>query len=142
MPPRGGKVGRTSEPRDIGVAGGVHGDTLGIVAPSAAEVGGIAQHRINDERLRPIIGHHSKADLMGLFAHIATGYLLPDSAHLLIDEWFVQSDLLACDVEDEVALRLHFECVGADEGQQDGCGVSPGGHDEVVFQLPLVTIVD
>ena len=45
-------------------------------------------------------------------------------------------------MEHEIALHIDFHFVGAREAKRDGAEVGARTHDEVVFQLPLITVVD
>jgi hypothetical protein len=61
---------------------------------------------------------------------------------LLIHEWFAQADLTPVYPEDQVTQGINGGAVRALERERDGPGIGPGGDHEVVFQLPLVAVVD
>src|SRR5207302_1106717 len=55
-----GKVGGIGRPGDVGAARSVYGDALAFVTGAAAQVGGVQQHGVNDQRLAVVVARHFK----------------------------------------------------------------------------------
>src|SRR5437016_1227939 len=54
-PRRRWEVAGTSETRHVGVPHGVDGDAEALVTATAPEVGGVGEHRVDDERPAPVV---------------------------------------------------------------------------------------
>ena len=61
---------------------------------------------------------------------------------LLIHDGLAQADLAPVCPEDEIAQAIDGCAVHAIERQRDGLGIGAGGDHEVVFELPLVAVID
>src|SRR5947209_1276854 len=61
------EVGRDGEARHVGIATGIDRDAQALVSATAAEVGGVRECRVDDQRQAPIVSAYLKADLMRAF---------------------------------------------------------------------------
>src|SRR5204862_463226 len=59
----GREVAGVGKARHVGVAGGVHGDAIGPLTAAAAQVGGVAQDRVDGQRLGGVVGADREPDL-------------------------------------------------------------------------------
>src|SRR5438552_11092486 len=61
---------------------------------------------------------------------------------LLIDYGLVLANITLRSPQQQVAAGVDFHSLGALEGKFDGLAVRAGRHDEIVFQLSLISVVD
>ena len=130
-------------PGDKRRAIGRHGNSVGAVNAASAEVGGVRQDRVNDERPAWIV-------LTYLKCHIPPApYQVPDNHRLssaigrfLVSERPVQRDLTACDARHQVTLRVDSQVVDALKCQPDDARVGPGRNDEITFELALGAVIN
>ncbi len=61
---------------------------------------------------------------------------------VLIDDGFAQADLACVCPEDQIPQGINAHAIHALERQGDRPGIGAGGDHEVVFQLPLVAVID
>ena len=61
---------------------------------------------------------------------------------LLIHDGFAQADLAPVCPEDQIAQGINGHAVHALERERDRLGIGAGGDHEVVFELPLVAVID
>ena len=140
-PWRRGEVGRNGGARHVGVAGHIHGDAGGYITIAAAEVGGVDEHRIDDQRPAAVIRGYLEADATRVFEHVATSDFPADAVDLLIDGWLPLADCAGGRVQHEIALGIYFEFVGTLEADRDRLGVCARANDEVVLELALVVAI-
>src|SRR5207237_1655118 len=84
--PRRREVGGIGTTRHVRVARGVHGDPVAPVVATAPEVGGVNEHRIDDQRPAGVVGRDLKPNLSRALEDVTTGYLLASSVHFLVDD--------------------------------------------------------
>ena len=101
---RRGEIGGHGKTGDVDVAGGVHGNAQASLIAATPEIGGKAQHWIDDERLTRIVGGHFKTHLILALEHVAAHDGVFDAARFLIDPRSVKEKFAAVQVQDEVAL--------------------------------------
>ena len=105
-----------------------------------AEVAGVADDGIDDERTRAIVGGHLEADAPPLHREAAVHPLASGGA-LLIDHRFVQPDGLVAGVNDDVrALQCH--AVGALDVEPDRSRRGTRAQDEVELRAALAAVED
>ena len=136
------EVRRGRRARHVGVAGGVHGDRVTVVIAGTAKVGGVREHRIDDEGPAAIVRGQLEADPLGAFEDIAAFDLCPDAVDQLVNDGFVLAYVALCRMQHEVALRVDLEFLRAREAEHDLLRVRSGRDDEVVLELPLVAVID
>src|SRR3989442_10733739 len=113
------------------MATGIDRDAQALVSATAAEVGGVREHRVDDQRPAPIVSAYLKADLVGAFELVTARDFLPDAIHLLIDHRLLESNLLILDRQDEVSLPVERRPLRAFHSPGDRTGVSAGRNHEV-----------
>ena len=64
------------------------------------------------------------------------------SPDLLVDDWLLVPVLGLAQLDDEVALFVDPQAVGAVETQPDASWIRRGGNDPVVFEISIVAVVD
>ena len=161
-PRRRWEVAGTSETRHVGVPHGVDGDAEALVTATALEVGGVGEHRVDDERPAPVVrrdlncnvrreGHPLLRGMQrvpgarrigGQEDIVSSHELFTPFLVLLVHERFFEIQVSAGDGESHVAIIGKPRIFGALEGELDLIRIRAGGHDEVVFQLALVPVVD
>ena len=133
--PVGREVGRHRVTGHVGVARRVHGDGGAEVRTGAAQVRGVVEGRIDDQRLRRVVRAHTEANLGGALDHVPTRDRLLNAIDALVNDRRLFNELLAPDRHDEVALRIDGKRTGALEVELDLVRVGAGGNVEVVLQL-------
>ena len=56
--------------------------------------------------------------------------------------WLEEAEVSAVHIENQIALFVDRQIVSAFKRELNLIGVCAWGHDEVVFQLPLIAVVD
>ena len=131
--------------RDVNVAVFINCNRVGplvVTKATAAEVSGVGEHRIDDERPGRVVSGEPKADPLRAFAHVAPGDILPDAVDLLIDDGLVLAYVAAFRVQHEIAFSADLQFVRTFEVERDLLRVRTRCDDEVVFELALVAVVD
>src|SRR5207245_7698631 len=100
------EVGRGGEARHVGMATGIDRDAQALVNPTAAEVGGVRERRVDDQRAAPIVSAYLKADLVRAFELVTARDFPPDAIHLLVDHRLLESNLPILDCQDKVSLPV------------------------------------
>ncbi len=136
------EIERFGEAGHVRIARGINGDRAAEVLGAAAEVRGVEQRGVDDERPAPVIGGHLEAHPTSALEHVATRDVPPDAVDLLIDDGLPLADRCSGRVQHEVTLRIDLQFVGAPKAEQDPLGIGARADDEVVLQLPLVAVVD
>src|SRR2546427_9092854 len=135
------EVGRGGEARHVGMATGIDCNAQALVNRTAAEVGGVRECRVDDQRPAPIVSAYLKADLVAAFELVTARDFLPDAIRLLIDHRLLESRLLILDRQDEVSLPVERRSLRSFHSHGDRTGVRAGSYDEVIFQFSLVAVV-
>ena len=128
--------------RDVGVQAAVDGYACGGVGCGTAYNGVEDDHGIDDERLGMIIaGEFEAHGLTGVNLIIGSDF---DwfAIELLVDLGLFLNEVAGGGGKDEVTCRVRSDGVDAVVGKFNAVGVGPGGKDEVVFELTLVTVED
>ena len=95
-------------PRHVGVAGGVDGDAKAPVRTTAAQIGGIAEHWVDEEWPRVVIGSHFESNLIACLQDVMSvnGCPLSFIHRGLVRHRLVEMNFAAVDLDDEVAARI------------------------------------
>src|SRR4029077_1720394 len=123
-----------------GVARSVHGDAEAVLIAATAEVSGIKEGRIDNQRPAGVIRGYLKADSMCVLKDIPARDLSPRPIHILVGVWLAQSKLAVFHYEHKSAFRVERQFFGPSQIKRDGTRIGARSHDEVVFQLPLVAV--
>src|SRR3989442_1038297 len=135
------EVRRSGAARPVGMATGIDRDAQALVNPTAAEVGGVREHRVDDQRAAPIVSAYLKADLVRAFELVTARDLLPDAIRFLVDQRLLESNLPILDCQDKVSLTVERRSLRSFHNHGDRTGVRAGSYDEVIFQFSLVAVV-
>src|SRR6185503_13949995 len=100
------------------------------------------EDRIDDERPRRIVGPNLERNVTAVLEQITSGDLLSAAVDLLVDDRLLQSNGIGAGFEHEVAAIVDSPRLRTLERQTDALRVGAGRHDEVVFELTLVAVVD
>src|SRR5204863_7816364 len=98
---RRGEVGRKSTAGNESSAVGGHRDGVGAVDVTAAQVGGVRQDGINNERETRVVLAHSERHLVLALKHVATVDRLFNTLGLLVDHGLVQAQLAGRNFDDQ-----------------------------------------
>ena len=121
----------------------IHRDPGDRIVDAAAQIGRISQLGIDDQFPAAVVGPDLEAQV--LFARQDKTPIdgLLDLSRLLVDDRSVESDrVLRLEAQDRVAFRVQREAFRSLEVEEDAAGVGSGRDDEVMFQRPLVPIID
>ena len=86
------KIERGDIARNVSVSVGVDGDIDSSFLNTAAEVGRVGEHRVDDQRPAAIMRGHLKADLIRALEHVAPGDFASHTVNLLVDDWLLLAD--------------------------------------------------
>src|SRR5207244_3652864 len=100
------------------------------------------QYGINDQWPAPIVCAHPKANPTQSFYHVAAADFMSDAVDRLIEDRFLPAHIAAPRSQHEVTVRIYAHLSHSIKRKLDGCGISPRSDNEVVFQVPLVAVVD
>ncbi len=82
---RGWKIGGRGVARHIHIAGVVHGNRIAKIIHAAAQVGGVGQHRIDDEYPRRIVRPQLEGNVIWTLEHITGCDPLPGPVDVLVN---------------------------------------------------------
>ena len=102
------------------------------VPAAAAEVGRVHEDRIDDQRLRFVVGGHVESDVPRAAHRVPSGDSSPDAIDILIQERLALAHLATCGVQNEVAVTVDANPVGATETEADSPGIGSWRYMEVV----------
>ena len=88
------------------------------------------------------MGSHLEADLPHSSQHIAAGDLLAAPVYLLIDVGLPGVDRLTGDLQQQAVLSIDLDIFGTHKRDGNGCEVCTRLHEEVILELPLVSVKD
>src|SRR2546427_3915886 len=135
------EVGRAGEARHVSMATGIDRDAKALVIAAAAEVAGVRERRVDDQRAAPIVSAYLKADLMRALELVTARDFPPDAIYLLVDHRLLESNLPILDRQDEVSLPVERRSLRSFHNHGDRTGVRAGSYDEVIFKFSLVAVV-
>jgi hypothetical protein len=125
------------------MAPSIDGDAVALVGPGAAQVAAIAEHGVNGERLAGIVALRLEAEGAVRAQPVAAGHGLANAVVSLVEVGRSLDQGAAAGLEEQVALRVEAQALGALQAQVNGGGIGARGDDEVVFELLLaVAVVD
>ena len=129
-----------------------------------AQIGRIAQDRIDRQWAARVIGAYFKANLTWALKHIPAGDVLLLASCFLVDAGLAEPDLPSPGLKHQIAARVHADLgfsildfglassqfrvsifefrVASFNGQPNGLGVSARRHHKVVLQLLLVAVIN
>src|SRR5205814_1708297 len=129
-------------PRHIRAAICIDSDVPGDIEVAAAEIRGVAEDRINHERLPGIVWPHLKSDSLTGLPQITTCDFLPRAIDHLINDRLVLAKLCPASVENQIVPRIDLKSVNAFKMKRDGVGVAAGRDHKIIFQLALAAVAD
>lgn len=110
---------------------------------AAAEIRGVGQHGIDDQRPRVVVARHPKADLLRIVNDKVAA--LHDGARavdLLINDRLVLRNVAVCGAQHEITLRGEREIIDAVEAHLYHARIGAGCDHEVVLQLALTAVIN
>ena len=141
--------------RQVGAACEIDGNTAAgihrqFAGGGSTEKGGVHQYRVDDDRLAPIVGGELKADVgqrpppsvAAQCDRVAAVDLGSAASVLLVHDRLSLAYGAPAHRHHEVALRVDRERVRAFDVQGNRPRVRTCMHDEVVFELLLIPVVD
>lgn len=138
--------------RDVGVAIGVGGnraaaaeDDARFVGVRPAEIGGVDNDRIDDERLRHVVRRDVEADLSPAIQDVAAVDELPLALARpgLVDRRPAEANhLVSTHPHDEVAVAVDDEVFGPLQRHAHRVRVGARRDDEVEFQFAPIAVID
>ena len=138
----GREVGGERDADDIGVARAVDRDALAVVLLAPAQIGAVAQHRIDHQRQARVVATNREADALLVEQRVAAIDRQAFPIDVLVDHRFVLDDITRRGLEHEIALRIQVHRLDARRRELDLPGIDPRRDDEVVFQLVLVAVIN
>src|SRR5208337_1426573 len=139
---RGGKIRRESPAGDERGAIRRYRDAVGNINVASPEVGRIRQDGVNEQRLARVIPSQTKRDLVLAFQNVANRNGTPDAAFFLIGHRLAKSQFSACDLHQQVTLRIGTQALDALEYESDLVRIGVGRNLKVVLKLALVPVVN
>src|SRR5262249_28341525 len=140
----GGEVRAGGVPGDVGVARRVYCDAAGKVIAAAAQVGGVDQDGVDYQPPRLVVASHSEAYLTSPPHHVPPPDRFPPPLCLLIQHRLVERNLLAAlrQPHHQIAAAIHTYAARPLQLQPDQTRVRSWRHHEVIFEAPLVAVID
>src|SRR5439155_3384729 len=105
----GRKISRGREPGHVSVAERVHRDAVGLVEVQTAQIGRIAQDRIDRQWAAGIIRGYFKANLTRTLKYIPAGDVLLLASCFLVDARSAEPNLPSPSPEHQIAARVHAD---------------------------------
>ena len=100
---------------DIGVAKKVDRDARAAIVDVAAEVCGVDERRIDNQRLGRVVSRHFKGHLIVRIQHIAPLQLSPLAAYHLIHHWLALQNFHASTTSYQVSIGFFPKTIDAHE---------------------------
>ena len=136
------EVGRVGLAGHVHRPGGVGGHTVGGLETASAQVAGVGQQRVDDERQGLVVGADLEAHLVQCRGAIAGGHCGPSPLLLLVGQRPVVAELAVPGPQHQVAGRVQPQAAHAAEGDPDRGWVGARRQHVIVFQLALAGVVD
>ena len=146
------EVGRGRGSDNISIAPGVHGDGSKIVedtAPviaAAAQVSGVLQDGVNNERFLGIVGGHPKTNLVVSHEHVTALDIVLCEFRLplfrLVNKRLMQPHLPSVQFRHQVTARINSDFCRALKSELDRSRVGARANNKVIFQLTLIAVVN
>ena len=131
---------RGRRPDDVRAPRGVDGDVLAGVGADPAEVGGVHDHRVDDQRPRAVVLAHAEPVR-------SVGARLPRARHLaalalelLVGEGRLLAQFRAAEVERQSAVLLVPDRLRSVEPQRHAARIGARMHDDVVLEPPAIAV--
>jgi hypothetical protein len=106
------------------------------------QVGRIAEHRVDHQRLAPVIFLHPEPDFVPAGDRLGRLYPAEGAADVLVDCRCVLPDLAELCPQYQIAPGFHLHLLHAVIRQANLVRVRTRRHHEVVLQLPPIAVVD
>ncbi len=126
-------------PGDVGVPLRIDGDAVGQIVAAAAEIRGVGQDRIDQQRAAAIVRPDFKSDLV-----LAEQDEVPSDplALPLGEHGLAEFNLPVAEIEEQIALRIETQPARSFERQADAARIGARGHREVKLELPSAAVED
>ena len=131
-----------SNPSDICAAVRTNGNGIDPVVDTAAQVSGVVECGVNDERKSCIIYAHRESDLIGFGEVEVSRNFPPLSAHLLIDQWLAHQHFTGSRCEEKVALGIQLNAARTGYFEPYLIRIRTGRNDEVIFKFMLISVIE
>ena len=138
----GREVGREGVPGHVHVALSVHGDRLSLLESAAAQVRGVTQHGIDDQRPGPVVVLYPKRHLAVVEQTVPSADRLPPAVERLVNHGRALHDFSGAHTEDQVPIAAQRDLVRTLESQTYRVGRAARPDHEVVLQLALIAVID
>ncbi len=123
----------------IGAAARIDGDPLAEIDAASAQVGGVGEHGVDDQRPRGVVAAEAEADAIAT-EQIAGRHRPPAPVDRLVHTRSRLRHGTAGNAHDKAAAGVNAQPVGAAQGEPDPSRVGSGRHDQVVLEPPLAAI--
>jgi hypothetical protein len=144
---RGGKVGRARRAGDVDVPRPIPREEdlaveirLGLVA-GAAEIRRVRDDRVDDEPAGPVVGAQPEPDAPPGVERVVDGHRPADAADPLVRDRSWLAHVAGGGVDDERALAVHLDAVGAVDAEADPARIRARRDHEVVLEPARPAVV-
>lgn len=126
---RGREVVGVGAAGDVGRPGPIHRDAVARVSIAPAEVRGVDQHGINDQRLMPVVSTDLETDGVIRQEDVAPLYLVFRPIHFLVDHGLDLVHVATRKTQDDITDAVHLHAPCPRDRQPDGLRCCPRGDN-------------